>query len=148
MCARTARTKKRIYARIPKIVLRYIDLPCTFCMCDYVCDWMWMSTTCAFFKTSYCYYCIVTREENKPLYRGTKQNCCKYLRLLPSRNLIGSTCIIHTYSCLVIFWYIWKEEKDKYVFSWRRIGRFVFNHCKNTPYILIERGPNHLLVPF
>jgi hypothetical protein len=41
-CARAQRAKKRIYARIPKIVLRYIDLPCTFCMCDYVCDWMWM----------------------------------------------------------------------------------------------------------
>ena len=83
----------------------------------WLCVWLNVnvSKTSAFFKTSYCYYCIVTREENKPLlYRGTKQNCCKYLRLLPSRRLIGSTCIIHTLASFTKFgdfWYIEKKRK-------------------------------------
>ena len=49
------------------------------------------------------------------MYRGTKQNCCKYLRLLPSRILIGSTCIIHSlvHWSLGDFWFIEKKEEKE-----------------------------------
>ena len=65
------------------------------------------------------------------MYRGTKQNCCKYLRLLPSRILIGSTCIIHSlvHWSFGDFWFIEKkEEKDEYVFNSNRY--FALSHCR------------------
>ena len=65
------------------------------------------------------------------MYRGTKQNCCKYLRLLPSRILIGSTCIIHSlvHWSFGDFWFIEKkEEKDEYVFNSNRY--LTLSHCR------------------
>ena len=124
------RAKKRIYTRISKIVLRYIDLPCTFCMCDYVCDWMWVEQA---HSSKLLIVIIVLWQGRKisSMYRGTKQNCCKYLRLLPSRILIGSTCIIHSlvHWSFGDFWFIEKkEEKDEYVFNSNRY--FALSHCR------------------
>ena len=129
MCARNA--QKSAYMRILKIVLRYIDLRCTFCMCDYVCDWMWMWVEQAH-SSKLLIVIIVLWQGRKisSMYRGTKQNCCKYLRLLPSRILIGSTCIIHSlvHWSFGDFWFIEKkEEKDEYVFNSNRY--FALSHC-------------------
>ena len=91
-----------------------------------------VSKTSAFFKTSY-FVIIVLWQGRKisSMYRGTKQNCCKYLRLLPSRILIGSTCIIHSlvHWSFGDFWFIEKkEEKDEYVFNSNRY--FALSHCR------------------
>ena len=132
--AKCARKKAHIYAHLKNCVKIYRFA--VHFLYVWLCVWLNVSRTSAFFKTSYCYYCIVTREENNPLlYRGTKQNCCKYLRLLPSRRLIGSTCIIHTLASHKVWWFLvhWKKRKRmnilffnanrySYVYPLQRIG--------------------------
>ena len=103
-CARATRKKAHICAH-PKNCAKIYRFTVHF-LYVWLCVWLNVnvSKTSAFFKTSY-FAIIVLWQGRKisSMYRGTKQNCCKYLRLLPSRILIGSTCIIHTCIGLVIF---------------------------------------------
>ena len=129
---RAQRAKKRIYAH-PKNCAKIYRFTVHF-LYVWLCVWLNVnvSKTSAFFKTSY-FVIIVLWQGRKisSMYRGTKQNCCKYLRLLPSRILIGSTCIIHSlvHWSFGDFWFIEKkEEKDEYVFNSNRY--FALSHCR------------------
>ena len=129
---RAQRAKKRIYAH-PKNCAKIYRFTVHF-LYVWLCVWLNVnvSKTSAFFKTSY-FVIIVLWQGRKisSMYRGTKQNCCKYLRLLPSRILIGSTCIIHSlvHWSFGDFWFIEKkEEKDEYVFNSNRY--FTLSHCR------------------